>query len=162
MSPRLCAGSVETSSTRPPSRARAIASPEEIEGLPVPPLPPTKRRRRERAMSNSMRCGPAANGAVPCGDARRGVVPEGWHELGRVVGGGVGHAEGLAEDDDGEEVVLGLLLSFERLPVGADIELEQPFPERRPLLGQRPETAGDLLCDGAWHCGIRHFLALPP
>src|SRR5699024_8537858 len=90
------------------------------------------------------------------------VVPEGWHELGRVGGGGGGHAEGLAEDDDGEEVVLGLLLSFERLPVGADIELEQPFPERRPLLGQRPETAGDLLCDGAWHCGIRHFLALPP
>src|SRR5699024_9917164 len=81
---------------------------------------------------------------------------------GRVVGGRVRHAEGLAEDDDGEEVVLGLLLSFERLPVGADVELEQSLPECRPLLGQRPETAGDLLCDAAWHGGIRRSLASPP
>src|SRR5699024_4982991 len=57
------------------------------------------------------------------------VLPQRRHQLGRVVGRRIGDPEGLAQDDDGEEVVLLTLGLPQCLAVGAHVELLQARTE---------------------------------
>src|SRR5258706_9645570 len=59
-SPRECAGSVETASTRRPDSARATAAAAEHVVFPTPPLPPKKRKRGAEARRARGPSAPAA------------------------------------------------------------------------------------------------------
>ena len=69
--PRLCAGSVDTSSTLPPACARAKADAADTVVLPTPPLPPKKRIFLLWVSSNSNVRGPKVSAPYPCGYAIR-------------------------------------------------------------------------------------------
>ncbi|KIP52496.1 hypothetical protein SD72_08885 [Leucobacter komagatae] len=60
------------------------------------------------------------------------IFVEVWHELHRVIGGGVWHAECLAEHDEREKVVLGALFAGQRLPVRGVVELGESVTECAP------------------------------
>ena len=60
------------------------------------------------------------------------VLEEMRHELERVISGRVGHAEGLPENDECEEIVLVSPLSCDRLAVGPGVNLRESVDEGGP------------------------------
>src|SRR5690625_7593189 len=65
------------------------------------------------------------------------IIPDRRDQLGGIERGRIRNPESFPEHDNREEVILVLLLAFQRLPVRADIELDKSAPERLPALRQR-------------------------